>query len=79
MLHKVVPPRNERPHSNLTGMKCLIPFQPEWNVPFHSSQSEVSHSGQNGMAHSILPGMECHSLARLKKYASGRSPLPAYG
>ena len=59
MFHKVVLPRNERPHSILIGMKCLIPFQPEWNVPFHSSQSEVFHSGRNEMAHSIPARMEC--------------------
>ena len=57
--------------SILAGMKCLIPFQLEWNVPFRSSHSEVFHSGQNGMAHSIPAVMECHSLARLKKYAWG--------
>jgi hypothetical protein len=45
-------------------LKYLIP-------PFHSSQSEVFNSSQNEMAHSIPAGMECHSLARLKKYAPG--------
>ena len=49
--------------SILARMECLIPFQPEWNDPFHSNRNGMSHSipdrvKWNGIGHSIPTGME---------------------